>query len=267
MSNPKFDFAAMPALTDFQATASWLAGLGWSEGAGGNMSVRQELPTGLATETFTALPIAVPYLAGKAILLTGSGTRAREIGKNPVPGVGMYQIGADGRSYGWLAGNQTPSMELPAHLAIHNVLEQVRPDDKAMLHTHPASVIALCHLDGFDNAKAITDTILRLQSEARLHLPEGIGFVKHALPGSLELGLQSAEAVKLHHLVLWQYHGCLATGATLAHATDLLEVFEKCVDVYWRLRMAGVEPDGISHAETERTLQAFGQLERYKSVF
>lgn len=263
----KFSYAEQ--LDDFKSTAYWLSKRGWSEAAGGNMSIRLDAQnTTLAKlheDDHIKLPVAVPYLAGKAVLLTGSGTRAREIGVNAEPHIGLYKISDDGRHYGWIAGNHNPSMELPAHFAIHNALEQHRPEDKAILHTHPASLIALCHVPGFDNSKTISDKVLSLQSEARLVLPEGIGFVEHELPGSLDLGLKSADALAQHHLVLWQYHGLLATGETLAGAFDKLEVFEKSARVYWKLRAAGIDPAGIGEAEIKEVLTAFGRLDRYPS--
>lgn len=257
----KFSYAEQ--LTDFQTTSYWLSRRVWSEAAGGNMSIRLDVLAKLHEDDHIELPIAVPYLAGKAVLLSGSGTRAREIGVDAEPHIGLYKIADDGRHYGWIAGNHNPSMELPAHFAIHNALEQYRPEDKAILHTHPASLIALCHVPGFDNGKAISNKILSLQSEARLILPEGIGFVEHELPGSLELGLKSAEQVARHHLVLWQYHGLLATGETLAGAFDKLEVFEKSTRVYWKLRSAGIDPAGIAEDDIKDILTAFGRLDRY----
>ncbi len=248
-------------LEDFRTTAKWLARRGWSEAAGGNMSIRLNALKKLHEDEHKKLPIKVPHLAGQAILLTGSGTRAREIGKDPVAHIGLYKISDDGQYYGWIAGNKNPSMELPAHLAIHNELEKLRPDDKAILHTHPESIISLCHA-GFDSGKKISDKILAMQSEARLHLPEGIGFIKQELPGSLELGLKSAELIGRHHLVMWQYHGILATGKTLSHGFDKLEVFEKCARIYWRLKSAGIEPKGISKQQIKNTLKAFGVLDR-----
>jgi len=256
----------MDHLKDFEQTASWLARRSWSEAAGGNLSVRLQLPDGERPTSWKPLPFAMPRLAGKGLLLTGSGTRAREIGQQASPHVGLYGFNEDGTEYGWISGNQRPSMELPAHCAIHHALEEFRPEDKAILHTHPAALIALCHVSGFDNGKTISRKILSLQSEARLILPEGVGFVEHALPGSLELGLRSAEQVEHHHLVLWQWHGCLATGPTLAHGFDLLEVLEKSARIYWQLRSAGLDPAGISKPEIESILSSFGRLERYKHV-
>ncbi len=260
-------FEQLPQLADFKATAHWLYFRGWSEGSGGNMSVRMDMPDGLETpdpqENWIELPIHIPKLAGKCLLLTASGSRAREIGIDPVPSTGLFQVSGDGKSYIWLAGNDKPSCELPTHLAIHHVLETHRPEDKAIMHTHPAKLIALCHVEELANGPAISEKILKLQSEARLYLPEGIGYVPHQLPGSLELGLASAELVKTHHLVMWHMHGCLATGADLASGFDLMEVFEKSAGMYWNLRAAGIDPEGMTDAQIKHTLQSFGQWDRF----
>ncbi|MBL1429954.1 rhamnulose-1-phosphate aldolase [Oceanicaulis sp. AH-315-P02] len=262
MSNLHSD-NSIPFAAQFQSIAHWLAVKGWSEAAGGNMSIRIDAPTGLPETTFIALPVPVPHLAGKALVVTGSGTRCRDIAREPDPSLGLYKIGASGEDYCWLAGNKKPTMELPAHCAIHNTLAEYRPKDIAILHTHPANLIALCHWPDFTNGTEISNRILSLQSEARLHLPEGVGFVEHELPGSLILGLKSAEQVKQHQLVLWQYHGCLATGSSLDHAFDSLEIFDKCAEIFWKLKAAGIDPKGIAEDTIKETLQFFGQLDRY----
>lgn len=254
-------------LADFKTAAHWLALRGWSEAAGGNMSVRIDRADHIKPKGKPLpLPLPVPKLAGKYLLFTAAGSRARDIGSSPVQDIGVFLISGDGKSYQYVDGNNNPTSELPAHLAIHNALEQYRPEDKAILHTHPAKLIALCHIDELANGPAVSDKILSLQSEARLILPEGIGYVDHRLPGSLELGLASAKLVEKHHLVLWHMHGCLATGETLSSAFDKLEVFEKCAQIYWTLRHANIEPKGMTKAQIKHTLKSFGRLDRYSET-
>lgn len=258
-------FDQMPGLADFATTAHWLSLRGWSEGAGGNMSVRLDEPFDAKPGVFKDLPLHVPHLSGMCLMFTGSGTRARETALHPARDVGIYQIGDDGRSYAWLGGNDKPTSELPAHCAIHNALAKHRPEDKAIMHTHPSNLIALCHDPKLGNGPKVSDRILRLQSEALLHVPEGIGYVPHQIPGSLELGLASADLVNKHRLVLWHMHGCLATGKDLATAFDYMEVFEKCAAMYWTLRAAGIDPVGMPDEDIEKTLIEFGRLDRYRT--
>jgi rhamnulose-1-phosphate aldolase len=260
------DFANLAFLRDFKNTAHWLSLRGWSEAAGGNMSVRFMPGTPPHDTEAHKIPLDVPALAGQCVLLTGSETRARETALTPQKDVSLIYISRDARHYHWLAGHKNPTSELPAHLAIHNELQTHRPEDKAIMHTHPANIIALCHVEELQSAHGVSDMVLRLQSEARLIIPEGIGYVPHQIPGSLELGLLSAEQVKIRRLVLWHMHGCLATGPDLASAYDLMEVFEKSARLYWTLRHAGIEPTGMSDEDLEKTLTSFGRWHRYQSV-
>ncbi|HFB54396.1 MAG TPA: rhamnulose-1-phosphate aldolase [Hellea balneolensis] len=260
------DFSNLAFLEDFKNTAYWLSARGWSEAAGGNMSVRFTPDTAPHETVAHKLPVSAPKLAGQCVLLTGSGTRARETALTPQKDVSLIYISQDAQQYHKLAGHKNPTSELPAHLAIHNALATHRPEDKAIMHTHPANIIALCHVEALQSAHSVSDTVLRLQSEARLIIPEGIGYVPHQIPGSLELGLLSAEQVKTRRLVLWHMHGCLATGPDLASAYDLMEVFEKSASLYWTLRTSGIEPTGMSDEDLQKTLKSFGRWQRYQSV-
>jgi len=66
MSNLQSD-NSIPFAEQFQNIAHWLAIKGWSEAAGGNMSIRLDTPTDISETTFIPLPVSVPYLAGKAL--------------------------------------------------------------------------------------------------------------------------------------------------------------------------------------------------------
>jgi rhamnulose-1-phosphate aldolase len=103
-----------------------------------------------------------------------------------------------------------------------------------------------------------------MQSEARLILPEGAALLPYHLPGSLELGLASAEAVCHHFVVLWRMHGALATGQTLSQAVDYLEVVDKAARIYWTVAGAGRKPIGMSDEDIQTSLKKFGRWERFK---
>ena len=258
---------ALPETVESQRVAHWLALHGWSEGSGGNFSVRLEaLPeslAGLRGGPKVALPVAVPSLGGRYLLVTGTGTRARDIAVAPHEGLGLFRIAPDGASYTFLVGNDRPTSEMPSHLAIHAALVETRPDHRAIVHTHPSRLIAATHLPEFEDSARMADVLLRLQSEALLHLPDGSVVLPYHLPGSLELGLASAEAVRRCEVVIWRYHGALATGRSLDSALDTLEYLDKTAEVYWTLRSAGIVPQGIPAGAVEQALRAFGRWERY----
>ncbi len=260
----------LPELKEIARISGWLTRWQWSEAAGGNFSIRlddipselKDLPEGPPQ----SLPVATPKLSGSYLLVSGGGTRARDIAEDPAAGVGLYRVLPGGQSYVWLAGNNRPTSELPSHLAIHHALLDARPAHRAVVHTHPPNIIALTHLPEFRDGRQLSDTLFRMQSEARLLLPEGAALLPYHLPGSLELGLASAEAARHHFVVLWQMHGALATGQTLSQAVDHLEIVDKAARIYWTVTGAGRKPIGMSDAEIERSLKHFGRWERYQTA-
>lgn len=257
----------LPEIEESRRVAHWLALLGWSEGSGGNFSVRldsvPEALANLAGGESVPVPVAVPALGGHYLLVTGTGTRARDIAVSPHEGLGLYQIAPDGRSTTFICGNDRPTSEMPSHLAIHAALAETRPDHRAIVHTHPPRLIAATHIPEFEDPAVMADVLLRMQSEALLHLPDGFAVLPYHLPGSLELGLASAEAVRRCEVVIWRYHGALATGRSLDAALDTLEYLDKTAEIYWTLRSAGIEPTGIPAEAAEQALRAFGRWERY----
>jgi rhamnulose-1-phosphate aldolase len=260
---------ALPQLEEIRQVAHWLAVLNWSEAAGGNFSIRlAAVPEELAAlmpAPERSLPVQVPSLAGQYLLVSGTGTRARDIAVHPEHGMGLYRILPGGKAYVWLCGNQNPTSEMPSHCAIHHTLEEVRPEHTAILHTHPPRLIAATHLEEFFDARKMSEVLLRMQSEARLLLPEGLAHLRYYLPGSLELGLASAEAVKRCFIVLWHLHGALATGPSLSSALDYLQYVDKAAEVYWILRSAGEKIGGMKDEDIEHALRTFGRWERYEN--
>jgi rhamnulose-1-phosphate aldolase len=195
--------------------------------------------------------------------VTGAGTRTRDLAEEPHEGLGLFKISSNGKSYSFLCGNDRPTSEMPSHVAIHQSLEEARPEHRAIVHTHPPHLIAATHIPEFQDSAHMADMLLRMQSEASLHLVDGLVHLPYHLPGSLELGLASADAVRHCYIVLWHFHGALATGRSRAEALDFLQYLDKAAEVYWILRSAGIEPQGMRDEDIQRSLKHFGRLERY----
>src|SRR5512144_1866121 len=105
-----------------------LSGINASEGAAGNISitigwpleVRRRFPL---SEVLT-LPQPVPALAGKLVIVTGSGRRLRDIRADPAANLGAVVINADGTA-GVLYTSprrvfERVTSEFNSHLAVHN---------------------------------------------------------------------------------------------------------------------------------------------------
>ena len=106
-------------------------------------------------------------------------------------------------------GTHPPSSEYPFHRAIFSR----RPDIRAVLHAHPAALVA------FSLVRKIPDTSIIPQARS---VCGAVGYAPYAIPGSEELGRNLAEAFECgFDSVLLENHG-VATGGR-----DLLEAFQR----------------------------------------
>ena len=100
-------------------------------------------------------------------------------------------------------GTHPPSSEYPFHRAIY----ERRPDIRAVLHAHPAALVA------FSLVRSIPDTSIIPQARA---VCGAVGYAPYAIPGSEELGRNLAGAFgQGFDTVLLENHG-VATGGTIS---------------------------------------------------
>jgi L-fuculose-phosphate aldolase len=122
----------------------------------------------------------------------------------------IIRVAADGTP----DGPHRPSSELPFHLAIY----RARPDLRAVVHAHPAALVA------FSMTRTVPDTRLFPQSWS---VCGEVGFARYALPGSRELGERIAEPFRqgLSAAVL-ENHGVVVGGRDLTDAFQRFESLE-----------------------------------------
>jgi rhamnulose-1-phosphate aldolase len=261
---------ALPEVIELGRVSGWLARKGWSEAGSGNLSLRFDSPSvrldGLPAGPPIDLPLVVPRLSGCHLLLTARGSRARELEAQVEPGAGVFRVLAGGRQVACLWGNPQASSEWAAHLAIHQMLIDLRPAERGVLHTHPADLIALTHLPELQDSRALSRTLLAMQSEAHVLFPEGLRYVPYSTAGTISLAEQTAQALEGARVAFWHLHGVVATGETLTGALDSIEYLDKMAQVYWRLRSCGASVDGMSDEQVERALRHFGLWDRHQGV-
>lgn len=128
-------------------------------------------------------------------------------------------------------GNGRASKEYPMHQLIY----QMRPDVKAVIHTHPVFATAFA-LAG----KNIPDNYL---IETTMMLPD-IALAEYAPPGTQAL----AEAIRPHvpvsNAVLLKNHGALTYGKDLTDAYNKMEILESIAKTIIMSRILG-EPQVI----------------------
>jgi rhamnulose-1-phosphate aldolase len=237
-------------LRSIRKVAGWLWERGWAEWGAGNISVNI---TGLISETnlhqnknAQAYPLANLSLSlslSLSLLTSVSGSLMRQIMKKPEKGLCLVNF-SENSEPGIIPLTKhkhppSPTSEFASHLLIHQTLLKHRPDHKAVLHTHPAEIIALSQIEKLRSQEAINDELYAILPELRIYLPEGIAFVPYHESGSMELAKASAEAMKDFRVAIWEKHGIIATGSKLEEAFDAIDLVAKAARIWFLIRAAG----------------------------
>jgi len=241
-------------LRSIRKVAGWLWDRGWAEWGAGNISVNI---TGLISETNLhknknpkvyplsnlSLSLSLSLSLNFSLLTSLSGSRMRQLMKKPEKGLCLVNFSENSEAsiIPLTKHNHPPSptSEFASHLLIHQTLLKHRPDHKAVLHTHPAEIIALSQIEELRSQEAINDELSAILPELRIYLPEGIAFVPYHESGSMELAEASAEAMKDFRVAVWEKHGIIATGSKLEGAFDAIDLVAKAARIWFLIRAAG----------------------------
>jgi rhamnulose-1-phosphate aldolase len=245
---------------EFRDVAEVLYVKGWAEASAGNMSLRLSvIPEAIGRlasdpQRIYATTLDMTDLIGDYFLLTGSGSRMREIANEPSKGLCLIKI-IDNRHFWLIDGSEKLSSEWPTHSGLHSLFKENRNGERAVVHCHPISLIALSHV--FNSEKEINERIFRLQQETLLFVPEMLGLIPYAVTGTKSLAKATKEKLKKFRLALWVKHGVIASGKSLNQALDRIEVVEKAAAIYLQLKSLGIEPEGLSDEQIAATKRAF----------
>lgn len=263
------DLRDRPDFWRLLATLGETAGLlwekGWAEANAGNLScdVTDLVPdSGMAGDGgATPCGAAFPELAGRRILVTAAGARMRELAREPDAGCGIVQCTGDGAGYRvvWREGAAapfTPTSEIPSHLAIHAALRRRGSARRALVHAHPAELLALSHDPGLGDEARLNHSLRRMHPEMTVNAPDGLGVVPYVLPGTMAQGAAAGAAMATHDVALWVKHGAVAAGRGFTEAFDLLDTVNAAARMLLLCRSAGYEPEGLSDAEVEELRRA-----------
>jgi rhamnulose-1-phosphate aldolase len=205
------------------------------EGTAGNMSVclasADPLPHFPERQPFE-LPETFPELAGKSLLVTGSGCRLRDLETEPLTNLGFVHVGRDGRSAQLYTSPAAHFARLTSELHSHLVLHQRAFSDAAtsfhaVVHAQPMHLTYLTNIQRYQGGRQLADAILRWQPELTVIFPLGFGYVPFYSPNSDELMQATREVDPVHRLLVWEKHGVLAVSDEDAYkAFDLIEYVE-----------------------------------------
>jgi rhamnulose-1-phosphate aldolase len=250
-----------PEIEGFAHVAEWLVRRGWAEANAGNMSLRLEHPSTPLwhgpVEDYP-LPMVFPSLDGLHFLVTATRSRARDLPSAPAKTTGLLKIVDEGRSMRILWGAGPPTSEFPAHLAIHAMCLEKRPEMRAVLHTHPPYLIAMSHLPAMQEPCALDNALRKIHPEVSIQIPDGIDIMDYRIPGSVELGLATRDALVNRNLVVWPMHGVVSVADDIDRALDQVEIVEKAALIYLLVLSTGQQPIGLTDDQISESCRFWG---------
>lgn len=254
-------------LASMGAAGRRLDQMGACEAGAGNISVCTAAPITLDelfphTETIE-LPWTVPTLAGRTVLVTGSGCRLRDVAASPTANVAAVTVQpggstgtlhyADDRAYA------RPTSEFNSHLAVHaDQVAERGVDFQAVIHAQPPYLVSLSHVPALRSTAAFNKAILRWEPETIVQLPAGIGVLDFMVPGSQELMENNIAGLRAHQIVLWSKHGIMVCSddSPLA-AVDKVEYAEAGAMYEYRNLCMGGLGEGLHDEELHRVVVDF----------
>lgn len=242
---------------EISEVAQYLWDRGWAERNAGNISIRvtdyfseKELDK-LYLHPFLPLVRPLPDLSRQLFLVTATGTRMRDLAKNPAANVCFVFLNESGTAYHIISQSDEavalkPTSELPTHFLIQQQLLKKKSRERVVLHSHVLELIALTQLSVFRTEEQINQLLWGMHPETKMFIPDGIGFIPYTLPGTETIANATLKAIEKHHVVLWEKHGCMAISESLADAFDALDILAKSAKVYFMCKSTGSEPEGLS---------------------
>lgn len=241
---------------------------GWGEHHCGNISLRlQAREVEVYHHDFYTKPLnvslaqPVPELANRWFLVTGSNTFFRNIELAPAENLVLLKVSADGQSYQihWgLTLGGLPTSALATHFQSHIARMQVNDSShRVIMYCHATNLISLSYIQELDNAR-FTRLLWGGNTECLMVFPDGIGIVPWANLNTVNIGMQTAEQMREHRLVLWPFHGVFASGSTLDNTFGLINTAEKSAEIMVKVLSIGGKKKTISREQLIALAKHFG---------
>ena len=237
------DIMTADFLVEMVRTTTNMYGHTWDERNGGNISlmldeeqVAEYLDLSAVIRTIPT-GFRAPELNGKYFLVTGTGKYFKNVQYDPAANLGLVRITDDGENaellWGYTDGGKFTS-EFPAHMMSHVARLSVDPDNRVVMHCHPANLLAMTYVHSLD-PREFTRTLWQMCTECIVVFPEGVNVLPWMLCGTNEIGEATAEQMKTARLVVWSQHGIYGAGKDLDETFGLIETAEKAAEIYMKI--------------------------------
>ena len=240
-------------IVEIAQTAGYLWEKGWAERNAGNISMNITGLLSIKESEFLRdvvihpLPLRYSSLADQILIVTSAGSRMRDLVTDTWDHLCILKIDSSGTHYKqWPERGLEPTSELPTHLTVHTMLMRTKSTAKALVHTHATELIALTQIREFCSTGSLNRLLWTMHPETLLFVPKGMGFIPYELPGTAGIAEVTAKTLEDHPVALWEKHGILATGTTIADAFDIIDLLAKSARIFFMVKSAGYEPEGLT---------------------
>jgi len=248
--------------------AEYLWQKGWAERNAGNISYNLTQIVKEEVQDMDRYPVFKldedhPDIGGGYFFVTGTGKRMRDLARNPMKNACIIKLNKKGNRYHIISKNKKnlydfrPTSELPTHLAIHNTLRKHNSVNKAVVHTHPNELVALTQIKEFQDEKKLNKLLWGMHPESVVFVPRGMALVPYILPGTQTIAKATLERIVDHDVVMWEKHGTFAVGEDVFDAFDMIDILTKSARIYFMVKSAGFEPEGLNDEQLKELLNAF----------
>ena len=237
------DILTAPFMVEMIRTATNMYRHGWDERNGGNISLLlderevEEYLDVVSVLRFIPTGFQAPELDGKYFLVTGTGKYFKNVQYAPDVNLGLVRLTDGGETaellWGFADGGRFTS-EFPAHMMSHVARLAVDPENRVVMHCHPANLLAMTYVHTLDE-REFTRTLWQMCTECIVVFPDGVNVLPWMLCGTNEIGEATAEKMKTARLVVWSLHGICGAGKDLDETFGLIETAEKAAEIYMKI--------------------------------
>lgn len=229
-------------MTEMIRTATEMYRHGWDERNSGNISIlldEDQLGNIAELPVIRTIPMnfTAKELSGRCFLVTGTGKYFKNVQYAPERDLGIIRVCENGSDaellWGFSDGGSFTS-ELPAHLMGHISRLKADPENKVILHCHPANILTMTFVHSLDE-REFTRTLWQMCTESMIIFPDGVGVLPWMLCGTDEIAAATAQKLTSSRIVVWAQHGIYACGRSLDETFGLIETAEKAAEIYMKI--------------------------------
>jgi len=228
---------------------------GWAEKNAGNISfnITEEFTGASDSDNSITLDKSYQELSGNYFYITATGSRMRDIAKDPLEQGLILKVSEDGNSCKiiYKPEDKMPTSELPSHLGIHLMCKQRGSSHKLVLHSHATELIALTQSPQFKSTESVNQLLWNMHPESIVFIPDGLGFVPYILPGTQKIADATIKMFQKHDIVLWEKHGVFAIGECILDTFDNIDIACKSARIWFMCRSTGFYPEGLTKEQLQ----------------